>query len=117
MVAIGVILVAAALVTMAFMDTELRLTLFGFTQIQQGGSSFAGAGAGSQTSAALLRQTAYIRVVQYLVGASGLAVIILGSTLQPRVKEKKEPDVQTSSQIPPWERSDIPSAKKKESSP
>ena len=109
LVAVGVVLVAAALVVMASMDAQLRFVLFGFPLTQQGSVP--------QTSSALVLQTAYMRVIPYLMGAGGLAFIILGSTLSPRAKEKKETDVQAPSQPPPWEHSDIPGVKMEESNP
>ncbi len=123
MVAVGVVLVAVALVALASMDTQLRLVLFGFPQTtgsnQAGGRvSQPGAGFVSQSSAALTQQTDYIKVAPYLSGAGGLALIILGSTLPPRAKkEKEEMDSGTPSHPPPWERSDISGATPEESSP
>ena len=106
LMAVGVVLVAAALVGLAYMDAQLRYMLFGSPQTPSSFQSQPGGGFVTQTSGALIQQAGYMRVVSYLLGVGGLALIILGSTLPPRAKEKKEEiDSETPSQLPPWEES------------
>ncbi|MEM1525032.1 MAG: hypothetical protein QW618_02705, partial [Nitrososphaerales archaeon] len=61
------------------------------------------------TSTALSQQMGYLRVISYLIGASGLALIIIGLSLPSKLKKEIEPqETQESSQPPPWESFETP---------
>lgn len=104
---IGVILIAVPLLGLAFIDTQLRYTLFGLPQTNgtflfgQGGDSV------TRTSGSLVQQGGYLRAVLYLSEVCGLALTILGSTLPAKSREKKDgADSETPSELPPWKEPD-----------
>jgi hypothetical protein len=118
LVAAGVILVAGALVALAYTDTQLRIELFG-SQIFSSNRSAGfqpGGGFVSQSAAASIQETGYMKVASYLLGAGGLALISLGSALPAREKKKEEIDTETPSQPPPWESPEVTTVPSKETS-
>lgn len=105
----GIIFIATTLITLAYTDTQLRILLFGLPQTFNPSPSSRGGAQLAITSTALLQQMGYIRVISYLVGAIGLALIIIGLSLPSKVnKEIEAQATQETSQPPPWESFETP---------
>ncbi|MCS7116602.1 MAG: hypothetical protein RMJ31_05065 [Nitrososphaerota archaeon] len=105
LVMLGIIFITTSLIALAYTDTQLRILLFGLPQTPTSSpSGRAGPPSIPSTSpifSATLQPIGYLRVISYLVGIGGLALIIIGLSLP--TKLKKEVEIQAPSQPPPWE--------------
>ncbi|MEM3387234.1 MAG: ABC transporter ATP-binding protein [Nitrososphaerales archaeon] len=96
-VALGFVLVAASLTTLMVLDREVNLIIFGITTTTQPSTIGSGFIRQPQTQTfQLLQTTTYIKLASYLIGVSGLLLILLGILLEPKkgggkTTEVKEP--------------------------